>query len=322
MTAEDEYQSVVIPYLSSQFSRARPVLFTGAGFSHAAMSIAGVPVPTGPGLVGALWPLCFPDEQLDQSTSLQLLFEHAHRHHPHQLKELLTGLLTVDANTLPEWYATVFRLPWFRVYTLNVDDLELAVSRRYEVPRRLLQVSATGLVPERPAHGELSAELEIVHLNGTKEDIPDRVTFSITQYAQRLAAPDPWYARLVSDIASRPFIFVGTNLDESPLWQHIELRELRGGRLMRELRPRSYLVTPTLDRTRRSLIEEFNVVWIPLTAEAFCASIVSHLGGAATSGLALVARESVTPGSTRAAIPEVPALATDPTRKTEFLLGQ
>ncbi|MGA3057892.1 MAG: SIR2 family protein [Candidatus Limnocylindrales bacterium] len=318
----DELKSVVIPYLSSQFSRARPVLFTGAGFSASARNITGMPVPTGRELAEHVWKLSFPGEVLEPATTLQLIYEHAHRHHPGQLRELLTRLLTVDAETVPEWYARIFRLPWHRVYTLNIDDLALAVSRRYGLARRPVQVSATSLAPERPAHGDVGRDLEIVHLNGTKEDLPDRVTFSATQYAERLAMQDPWYARLVADIASRPFIFIGTSLDESPLWQHIELRELRGGRAMREFRPRSYLVTPSLDRARRSLLQEFNIAWLPMTAEAFSDQVVAEMSEASASGLELIARESAPAGSGRTVIPEVAKLATDPTRRTEFLLGQ
>lgn len=46
---------------------------------------------------------------------------------------------------------------------------------------------------------------------------------------------------------------------------------------MRELRPRSYLVTPKLDAARRSLLAEYNVIWLPLDASAFESDLLSKL---------------------------------------------
>jgi hypothetical protein len=109
----------------------------------------------------------------------------------------------------------------------------------------------------------VAGELEFVHLNGKIQDIPDNVTFSTTQYAERLARPELWYLRFAGDLLTSPVIFVGTRLDERPLWQHLTLRLPRGGRQLRELRHRSYLVTPTLDRAREALLAEFNVEHIP-----------------------------------------------------------
>ncbi len=111
----DELKTVVIPYLSSQFARARPVLFTGAGFSMSAKNVAGTPVPTGRGLAALIWEIGFPGEPLESATSWQLIYEHAHRRHPRQLHDLLVRQLTVDAETVPQWYAHILGLPWFRM---------------------------------------------------------------------------------------------------------------------------------------------------------------------------------------------------------------
>ena len=38
---------------------------------------------------------------------------------------------------------------------------------------------------------------------------------------------------------------------------------------LRELRHRSYLVTPNLDKAKQALLTEYNVVWIPMDAQTF-----------------------------------------------------
>ena len=43
----------------------------------------------------------------------------------------------------PNWYRTVFSLPWYSVYTLNIDDLEMAVQRSFNLPRPPVSLSAT-----------------------------------------------------------------------------------------------------------------------------------------------------------------------------------
>jgi hypothetical protein len=56
-----------------------------------------------------------------------------------------------------------------------------------------------------------------------------------TEVAERLAnRVDPWYLRLTADLFTRCFVFVGTSLDEPPLWQHLAIRRERGRPFHRE----------------------------------------------------------------------------------------
>lgn len=218
----DEITSILIPHLRGQLERALPVLFTGAGFSLSARNIKGENIPSVEVLKEKLWDLCFPSDPFESGTSLQDLYEHARIRHNPALAELMTSQVTVDADSLPDWYQTIFSMPWAKLYTLNVDDLASAVARRFELPRKLSILSATtgsadSITPE-PTPGAL----EVVHLNGAISDIPEKVTFSVTQYGERLSGFDPWYMRLTAELLSRAFVFIGTRLDEPPLWQHLE----------------------------------------------------------------------------------------------------
>jgi hypothetical protein len=244
-------------------ARDQAVLFMGAGFSAGAYDPEGRPLPLGDDLATELFELCFPGVPRDGS-QLQDLFHHAMRRHRDALEELLRRRLAVAERTLPEWYALWFAQPWLRAYTLNVDTIEEGIARRFPRVREPVIVSALReRDPEIP-----QGSLPIVHLNGVIEDGPEGLTFATSQYGQRLANRDRWYSRLARDLVERPFVFVGTRLDEAPLWQHLE-----GGELLERDRAeealRSILVAPDLDRARRSLLEDVGIDWVCASAEQF-----------------------------------------------------
>jgi len=210
---EDDLKKNWIPHLQTQFKRGRPILFTGAGFSAGALNTTGEPIPGVASLRKQLWGLAFPGEEHDESASLQDLYEKCVLHHSEGLSQLLFKLYTVDENSLPAWYSEILRFPWQRFYTLNIDDLPSAVSRKFTLPRKIVPISAVD--PQRsPGNVEFYSDLECVHLNGSLQDVPNHVTFSVTQYAERLAQHDPWYLQLSADLLTSPFIFIGTQLDE------------------------------------------------------------------------------------------------------------
>lgn len=204
----DELTKNWIPHLRDQFERARPVLFTGAGFCLGARNIKGRPIPTGQELKRMLWEMCFPGTPFE-GNSLQDLYQHALLRHPKELTELLMAEFTVESDSVSDWYRLLLGMPWQRVYTLNIDDLPTAAARKFDLPRKIVPVSAMtsgALIGARnPAQ-----ELECVYLNGSLSEVPDNVTFSVTQYAERLARPDPWYMRFVTDLLTSPVVFIGT----------------------------------------------------------------------------------------------------------------
>lgn len=317
---DDDIQRIAIPHLTGQFDRGLAILFTGAGFSRDARNIQGNSVLLVTELKRELWRLSFPDLPYDDTTSLQELFDYALIRHRTQLADLLLGCFTVDADSIPDWYARLFNLAWFRSYTLNVDDLVEATLRRHQLNRRLVTVSATteylSQASDAPVQGNI---LEVVHLNGRLSDGPAKITFSITQYAERLARQEPWYVRLASELLTHSFIFVGTQLDESPLWQHIELRRSRG-RQTRELRPRSYLVTPNLNPAREAILADFNIAWLQMTASQLFERILIHMEAPSIQGRHALAQ--IGNPLRRRELDDAAIVSQDnPHMKTEYLLG-
>lgn len=315
-----EFPKQYIDHLQSQFQRALPILFTGAGFSTAATSLQGRLVPSVTELKKEIWALCFPQDPYEESTSLTYLYDHALLRHAKKLEELLRPLFTVNADSIPDWYSIYFKAPWFRSYTLNIDDLPAAANRKFKPDRQIVYISGA------PSQGDRmiddSGVLNVICLNGTTDDLPDKVTFSVNQYADRLANRlDPWYLRLTADLLTRPFVFVGTTLDEPPLWQHIAIRRERG-RDMRELRPRSYLVTPTLDRARRAILSEYNVEWVQMTAEDFATIVLAPMQGPMYEGREILRHIAQRRRSGSTILPEVADLARNPGQPSEYLFGQ
>lgn len=269
----------VLQRLSSQLSRGEAILFTGAGFSMGASNRRGERMPGVATLKALLWEIAFPGADYDEASSLGDIFEVAIDTAHNRTRDLLQEVLRVDATTLPESYAVWFSMPWARIYTLNIDDLDEAVARNYDVPRRVRTISAIRQEPLAVGADQLLS----IHLNGVLEDFPN-VTFSQRQYAERLAQPELWFQALVRDLRAMPVVYVGTTLDEPSLWQHIEMRGPRQGG--RELRPGSYLVTPELPAARAAILKShFNVDWLPLTADEFCDQVLSQLEDAQREGI-------------------------------------
>jgi hypothetical protein len=312
----------VFDYLEFQFSNGRAMVLSGAGFSAAASDLDGKAFPVGKALAEELFALCFPGESYDGS-SLQDLFHTASIKQKGKLESFLARRLSADSASLPAWYQAWFNMPWRRMYTLNVDDLESAVSRRFGLGRDVHPLS--GILRFSPTANPIpeSNKLEVVHLNGMMSDGIDGVTFSTTQYAERLSSQEPWYARLASDLLAYPFVFVGSPLDESILWAHIEHRGSRGRRGLSELRKRSFLVSPTLSKARQALLQEYNIEWLPMDAQQFATTYLANLGHTVSPGLRELGLNAFGGISGVASIQDVGTLlANDPKGNPLFLAGE
>lgn len=272
--------------LRSYVSRGELILFTGAGFSLGAKDHSGRPIPSVGELKKELWQLLYPGEPFDEYSSIGDLYGAAMRQKKTELTHLLRSRLTVRPEELPEYYLPLFNFPWFRCYTLNVDDLESAVGRRFELERPPITISAREPADRLP--GIPSAQgLEVIHLNGVVPSLPESLTFSETQYAERIGNQEPWYSRCVVELMSRPVIFIGTVLSESLLWHHMELRKRREN-LGRDLRPTSILVTKDLSRPRRDILRDLRINWVQGTAEEFATEILPQLNIEATKGFSFI----------------------------------
>jgi len=223
------------------------MLFTGAGFSADARDIEGNRLPDSEEMRRELWPLIF-EEELDDS-SLQDLYDCALMRRSDRLHDYVRRRLRVGDAPLPRHFAAWFTQPWKRIYTLNVDDLEVAVARQFRLP-----------------------PIDVIHLNGVAGDAAHELTFSTLQYASRLCGKDRTYEQLVADFETEPFVFAGTTLDEVTLWQHLELHRRRNGDGPKK-RPPSFLVSSSLSRARHVLLESLGIRWVQATIADIAAQL-------------------------------------------------
>lgn len=306
-----------VPYLAERFRRGDMLLFTGAGFSRAAQNLDRDQFPLLNDLRPVLWDLCYPGEPIHPSTAVQSLFSTAKARAGGKLKSLLQRKLMAVPEGVPSLYDELFAVPWHRVYTLNVDNLDTIVAARSGHERRVRPISA--LRTSRERRHPYQSDLEVIHLNGMISDAPELVTFSMEQYAERLQSKDAFYIQCAADLAAMPAVFIGTPLDESPLWAHIQLRS-RG--VERAYRKRSFLVSPDLDPARaETLHRELNVEHIPLTTEQFHAFLKDQLSGEIDAGRQSL-RVAAESASRRRDVPLLSELRTvSPPPAREYLLG-
>lgn len=224
----------------------------------------------------------------------------------------------MSADSLPDFMKTWFSIPWHRCYTVNIDDLEVAVARRFDLGRTIQSISATS---GRKFGNSSEGALEVVHLNGFLGDSLEDLTFSDSDYGRRQIAPEEWLVRCSTDLVAHPVVFVGTRLREPTLWQYMEFRRSRA-KGDREFRPGSYLVTPQLDSARRVVLEDLNVDWIQMDASEFATEVLAPMADAVQAGKATLRdRLSI---EIRSRYPSLISelISTERASGSEYLMGQ
>jgi hypothetical protein len=88
---------------------------------------------------------------------------------------------------------------------------------------------------------------------------------------------------------NHPVLFIGTVLEEPGLWQYVELRRQRFATEV-EMRPASYLVSPSLPAAKAGLLKRFNINWIQATEEEIFAEVLEDTAPEAEMGHAELRR--------------------------------
>ena len=258
------FSSIDEKYLLRVLSRNDAVLFTGAGFSTDATNQLGQPLPLSSGLARQLWHLVGYQEAYEP-TPLAEIYEVALQEgvKHDELRRFLESHLLVES--VPAYYDALVRVYWYRIYTTNIDDLIPTVyHRKGEAHLDVLAYPRSDLKDR-----DVSLErIQALYLNGALPCNPTDITLSTSQYARRSGDHCPLYDQFVRDYATKPTIFIGTELNEPIIWQHVEARGRRGFR-MREHRPKSFLIAPRIARPKRSTLKRLNIVPIEGTARQF-----------------------------------------------------
>lgn len=258
-----------LAYLKRALLSNTVVLFTGAGFSRDATNHSGSALPTGEQFADQLWQYLGYEGTRGRET-LTRLYEAALRQPLAPLRELLKR--NFECRSIAGWYSIPASLYWYRIYTLNIDNvLETAFRQTKAVNLNVVN----GQRQDYVERDQFLDSLQYVKLNGADWNNPKEITFSFTQYAKRATDSPVWYEQCARDFARRVVIFVGTELDEQLLWNAIELRGKKypGG----EARPRSFFVKPHISPVDADNLREYNVVPVAATAKEFFEYLWSNL---------------------------------------------
>jgi hypothetical protein len=250
-------------YLIRLLGRNEVVLFLGAGFSLDAENLEGEKFPTGWQLGKKIWDFLGNTDEYEE-TSLPLLYQaflgagiKRKRKNEFLERVLLSG-------EIPKHYNGITIPYWYKIYTINVDDIIQKVYQR-------TGKGINELIYPYDEYKERDQSLEkthIVHLHGKLPCDPGNVVFSTKQYARAGLRDQPLYSQFVYDYATHPTIFLGTDLNEPLLERYIESREGREG--FGELRPKSFIVSPKLSQIKAQILrDDYNVHHIEGTTKEF-----------------------------------------------------
>lgn len=249
-------------------------LFLGAGFSIDAKNTLGESIPTGGALANKL---AAEASMAYEGEPLPSVYEVARKRvGEKRLLEFIRREFSVTEHS--EWYNTLPTFVWHRIYSTNIDNLldKIYDSRTQQRARKIV-------CPENPEErDQLLGELQLVHLHGHVDAPHAPLTFSFEDFAKQTAKPNPWYRILIEDLFSNPIVFVGTQLHDSPFHHYLEERGQRE-RGLREFRPKSFLVSPSISDIRREQLLGSNIIPVQCTAEEFFLELRERISEPMTS---------------------------------------
>lgn len=158
-------------------------------------------------------------------------------------------------------YNELVKFPFFRVYTLNIDDaFEKAAlnqsNRFFNVKQRDDDITEVD---------QFYKTLDLVKLNGDISRTKDGFIFSPQEYGEGAAKEPLWYSELGRDYHKYTFIFIGTKLKEPLFFHQIQKYKARTG--VSDLK--SYLLIPSLSSIQKTSLESSNIHHVPGTLGDF-----------------------------------------------------
>ncbi|MBD5632813.1 MAG: hypothetical protein HDP34_06235 [Clostridia bacterium] len=241
----------------------KPILFTGAGFSFQAKNVYGREMPLGNTLKEWLLTelLCL-DKDSDIykdliSNSLDDIYGYAKNSNEAQA---VGFLLDIFSNVKPEpHHQIVANFPWQRVYTVNIDDLfEKAFSNG-----TLNVINSATSIPTK-----YRSKLEYIKLHGCVNNKDAGFIFSKEEYQKKISGKlDHRFAKLVEDLQTQDFIFIGTSGNESDISAYL----LKYGVPENSGRGNIYIVNPKPSVILRDQINKSGAHLIEMTCKEFAA---------------------------------------------------
>jgi hypothetical protein len=250
--------------LLRQLEKGNAILFAGAGFSRGARNIRGEDPPLSRELAATLASECGWDYE---DEDVGVVYEQAQKHLGTKgLVDVLNSLYRDCAPT--EWHRLAADLFWFRIYTTNIDDV-IENSYKGKPAQVLDRITCPANFEEQDIWFE---RVQCVHLHGSILEPQKGFTFTPSEYAGQTASPNPWYQALVDDMQSSSVIFIGTRLNEPPMYHYLALRSERN-KGTPESRAKAFVVTEHITSIRNRQLQSQGFVVIEATAEEFLTTL-------------------------------------------------
>lgn len=250
-------------FILRNFQNNQVILVTGAGFSLMAKNISGESLPTSTQFAEKVWKFLGYKEKFDNSNLGHLWDLVLRSGKPeNRIIDLLND--TFKIKIFPPVYNLIGLPFWYRIYTLNVDNLHERIFEDSSKEYQQLKFPKG----ESVERDQSLLKTQIIHLNGAIPCRPSEIIFSRSQYAESSIDIQPLYHEFVTDYCSKPTIFLGTQLEEQLFEQYLERRNKR----MKdegEYRPNSFLILPELNKAKIDLLKFYNIQFIPGTTEDF-----------------------------------------------------
>lgn len=176
-------------------------LLLGAGFSLGAKSSSGRQLPTSEELAKELKEEFTLPLEVTSAADLPIAYEDAvykagNDAVSHFLRRRLTGCV-------PSWQSILSTIEWWRVWTLNIDDLLAAVFK----DRKIRELDFRDNYHVRDDQDEL----QVIYLHGRAIKSGSKI-FSIQEYHDSLRGEGFWHTAFFTEFKERPIIACGASL--------------------------------------------------------------------------------------------------------------
>ncbi len=251
-------------YLKRLINRNEVILFLGSGFSFDAKNRNGENFPMGWKLGEKIWEFLGYSGDYDSTPLAEMYqaFLTSGKKKKFEKKEFLeNNLLTSD---IPNLYQEIAKPFWYKIYTLNIDDL---LDKVYHKENKYIDILKYPTDEYKERDQSLS-KTQVIHLNGKLPCDPEDLIFSHKQYTKAALNDQRLYEQFVYEYATKPVIFIGTDLNEPLFEKYIESREGKQG--YAENRPKSFLIIPSLSQVKSDNLKSlYNIVHIEGTSADF-----------------------------------------------------
>ncbi|OED62385.1 cold-shock protein [Vibrio splendidus ZS-139] len=244
-------------HIKQSLLRGRLVLLLGAGASYGSKTSSGSNIPLGAEtakiLAGKIGELNCEDPLSDVYNVVK---DTLGEYQLHKEMESLFKHVTPTNN-----YIEVLKYPFFRIYSLNIDDaMEKASYHHHNLKFNVRLRNDKITEPD-----QLFQTVDYIKLNGDINRVEDGFIFSAQEYAKGSATPPLWYEEVARDFTKYTFIFIGTELNE-PLFHHMVESYCAKSHSVDFT---SYLITPSISGIRKASLKSSKIEHIEGTMSDF-----------------------------------------------------